>query len=395
MTSRSGEHCGTTVPDRGGADLTVSTAPATGPVAATTCCDVVVVGAGIAGLVAADALASDGRSVIVVEARSRVGGRTLSVDSTTGTVDLGATWFWPDEPVVGSLTDELGITTFAQHLAGDALFEPDTTDVVQRFDGNPIDVPAARFTSGAHTLARRLAERVGPANIRFNQPVVDVTVTGSGVAVQTTTTSVTAEHVVVAVPPALAVESITFTPQLPMHLRSIAQATAVWMGDMVKAVAVFDEPFWRTDRLSGSAVSYRGPFREFHDHSGLHGSPAALFAFAPAVQFRDLDTDTINQHFRQQLIRLFGTPAADVRQVHLIDWSREQFTTPAEPAPDTTTSTYGARAFHSPVSGRIHFASTETAEVRPGHLEGAVHSGLRAARHITRQLQPATTDGWH
>ncbi|WP_196807905.1 FAD-dependent oxidoreductase [Mycobacterium sp. 141] len=355
-------------------------------------CEVVVVGAGISGLAAADALTSAAHSVMVLEGRSRVGGRALSVDSAAGGVDLGATWFWPNEPLIRSLTDELGVATFEQYLAGDALFEPDTPDFVRRIDGNPIDMPAARFTTGAHTLARRLADRVGSAAVLLNHPVLGVTVTGDGVLVETPTMTVSAEHLVLAVPPALAVESITFTPQLPTQLRSTAAATAVWMGDMVKAVAIYDEAFWRTDRLSGSAISYRGPFREFHDHSGSDGNPPALFAFAPAQHFRGVDADTIDCVFGQQLVRLFGVAATRVRQTHIIDWSREQFTTPAQPAHNAGTHTYGARAFHQPALGRIHWASTETADMYAGHLEGAIRSGLRAARHITRQLVPASTD---
>ena len=57
-------------------------------------CDVVIVGAGITGLAIATLLQADGRDVVLLEARDRVGGRLLSVPGSDGsTVDLGASWF--------------------------------------------------------------------------------------------------------------------------------------------------------------------------------------------------------------------------------------------------------------------------------------------------------------
>lgn len=118
--------------------------------------------------------------------------------------------------------------------------------------------------------------------------------------------SVLADEVILAVPPALAVDRIDFDPPLPADLREVAASTAVWTGDGVKAVATFDDPFWRAAGVSGSGMSYAGPFREFHDHSGSGGRPAALFAFAAASHVAHLDADAIDVALRDQLVRMFG-----------------------------------------------------------------------------------------
>src|SRR5690348_4226879 len=114
-------------------------------------CDVLVVGAGVAGLSAAVELDAAGVDVLVVEARERTGGRLRSVSGATGqALDLGATWFWPHERLVRDQVARLGLGVFAQHTSGDALVEaPDgghDLPGIRRIGGNPIDVAAFRFT---------------------------------------------------------------------------------------------------------------------------------------------------------------------------------------------------------------------------------------------------------
>ena len=86
-------------------------------------CDVVVVGAGLAGLTAARTLVRAGRSVLVVEARDRVGGRTLNLAVGDAVVEMGGQGVGPSQSAVRDLAREVGVGTFPTHNTGEALLE--------------------------------------------------------------------------------------------------------------------------------------------------------------------------------------------------------------------------------------------------------------------------------
>jgi monoamine oxidase len=98
--------------------------------------DAVVVGAGISGLVAARALHRAGKTVAILEARDRVGGRTCTETHHGVAVDLGGQWTGPTQTRIGKLSRELGLRTHAQHDEGAHLLE--LRGRVRRFRG---DVP--------------------------------------------------------------------------------------------------------------------------------------------------------------------------------------------------------------------------------------------------------------
>ncbi len=79
---------------------------------------VVVVGAGFAGLTAARQLVQRGIECLVLEARDRVGGRSLSQRLGRDTIDLGGQWLGPTQHRFKALAEELGVATFPQHHAG-------------------------------------------------------------------------------------------------------------------------------------------------------------------------------------------------------------------------------------------------------------------------------------
>lgn len=342
--------------------------------------DVAVVGGGIAGLFTAARLVEAGLGCLVLESRDRVGGRLLGHATPAGPLDLGATWFWPGEQRVADLVAELHVPTHAQHVEGDAMYH--VHHGAQRLDGNPIDVTAGRFSRGAASLAERLAARLGD-RVVLRTPVHAIGHPGGALTVDHAHGRLVARHAVLALPPSLAVQRITFRPGLPEQLRALAAATPVWMGNVVKVVAAYPEAFWRRSDLAGAAISHVGPIRELHDLSGPDGRPAALFGFVPLAPEVPVPTEA---QIVAQLVEIFGPDAGSPTELVVKDWRRDPDTVPQDSSPmasSTPMATYGHPGYQQPAAdGRLHWASTETAIVSPGHIEGALAAAERAVAAI-------------
>lgn len=302
-----------------------------------------------------------------------------------GSLDLGATWHWEDQPAVRALAAELGIPTFLQPAASTALFEP--------YDGAATEVATApgaatrRFAGGAQQLCDRLAARLPAGAIQLGRRVVALEGTDKGiratVAEPGQDSSIDAGAAVVAVPPRLVLQNIEFWPDLPAGVVAVMEATPTWMGEALKCVAVYDAPFWRDAGRTGSAFSDRGPLAEVHDASEPDG-PFALWGFvALDADWRDMAPADRVPAALEQLVRLFGPAAAGPLQYVERDWSSDPNTCEDEHRHGPVVD-YGHPALGAPLwDGRLVWAGTETASPGGGHMEGAVRAGQRAARFLT------------
>lgn len=126
--------------------------------------DVVVIGAGATGLSAAHALQKAGRSVVVLEARERAGGR-LWTDEVDGVdLELGGQWVSPDQEELLRTIDELGLETFSRYREGESVYIGITGER-RTFEGEQVPVAAdvEKEMTRLTELLDELAEQMDPA----------------------------------------------------------------------------------------------------------------------------------------------------------------------------------------------------------------------------------------
>src|SRR4051812_16238798 len=132
--------------------------------------DVCVVGAGYAGLTAARRLSQQGKTVVVLEARDRIGGRIWTEPLPDGTpVDRGGAWLAPGHEAIFGLAEEVGVTTYKTYVKGSHLLVGE--DKTRRYTGLIPKISPLAVISIALAQARidRMAKKV-PLDQPWNAP---------------------------------------------------------------------------------------------------------------------------------------------------------------------------------------------------------------------------------
>lgn len=366
--------------------------------------DVVVIGAGLSGLVAARALARSRISVHVLEARGRVGGRALTWyphetdrEESAGDAyafDLGATWCWPHQHQVRRLAAELRVETFTQYQTGHAVYDAGEEAAAQSFLPPPPPYDSLRFTGGAQRLGDRLAAELGRERLSLEVTARTVDADPDGVRVTAERASgdlvrFRSRFVIMALPPRVALRDIRFAPDLPPALKQAMEETPTWMANAAKCVVVYADAFWRERGLSGLGISHVGPLGEVHDATTPDGSHPALFGFFTRGTGRALTPEAREARVLRQLSRMFGPETARPLRYRELDWTEEVHTsTPQDARALGEHPVYGHPAFqHAALHGRVYWAGSETALREGGYLEGAVGSGENAAREILARFR--------
>lgn len=347
--------------------------------------DVLIIGGGLTGLALAEILHRKGVDFHLFEARDRFGGRIDVLHTPTGNVDLGPSWFWSGQPRIAKLIDSLGLHSFLQYAKGELSFE-DESGQVQRGVGFASMEGSFRIEGGMTALIDGLVDRLPAERLHLDCAVTSIDSEGR-VDLKTGNICL-AQQVVLAVPPRVAAR-LHFTPVLTADVIRALEMIPTWMAGHAKFIAVYERPFWRDLNLSGDAMSRRGPLAEIHDACGAGGTPAALFGFlgVPAAQ-RVERSDEITNIVLLQLSRFFGAQAACPTETFFKDWAFEpQTATDQDHQFLNRHPEYGLPQSLSKIwSGKLHFASTETAPEMGGLMEGALASAERVANQILASI---------
>jgi monoamine oxidase len=223
--------------------------------------------------------------------------------------------------------------------------------------------------------------------VRLGTPVRRVEQEGDAVRVVADGVEVEAQRLVVAVPPAIA-GRIGFDPPLSAQRQQLEQQMRP--GALTKCIALYEEPFWRADGLSGESVTDAGPVTLTFDCSPRDGSAGMMLGFVGGPEAREMAAMAAADRQAAVLAcfeRLFGPRAA--RPVGYVEraWAAEEW------SGGGPTSNFGpggwsecGQALREPI-GRIHWAGTETATIWSGYMEGALQAGDRVAAEVLSQLE--------
>jgi monoamine oxidase len=364
--------------------------------------EVLIIGGGISGLHTAYECHKRGIDFLLVEARERLGGRILShnagysqdkkseYDAHKAAFDLGPSWFWPGQVNILKLINDLGLidNVFMQAAEGDALYE-DNHGNVQRGNTGISMAGAYRMQGGMRKITYALGQAVPSKSIltnavvtelEYNQDKVNCTV-----SINDNSVVINSNYVVMALPPRVALSSISFEPQLTQKRRDELNAVATWMAGHAKFVALYSESFWQNAGFSGDVISHRGPLQEIHDATSKDGEMNALFGFVGVqAQYRKKRKEEISELAIAQLTRLFGVPASQPIEVHLKDWAFDVHTAteldqeiprfhPNNDIVNSTESLWGEQ---------LIWSGSESADSSNGFLEGALVASLKTISNI-------------
>lgn len=357
---------------------------------------VLVIGGGLSGMTAAQALHQAGIGFRLIEARDRLGGRILSVDisgSGLGPFDLGPSWFWPGmQPEFGHFVQVKGVTSFEQADAGDLVFQPGPGSV-QRYPGLRQEPPSMRMGRGTAALVSALARELPADAVLLNTRARQLTLTPGGIDVTTDSECLSARHVLLALPPRLLAAQVGFDPPMPASVLRLWHGTPTWMAPHAKFVAVYHHAFWRDAGLSGAARSQVGPLVEIHDATTAEGQ-AALFGFVgvPAGARAQAGEAAIISACVQQLGHLFGPLATRPNATLYKDWAADPLTaTPEDLAAGGHPSPTRQPWVEGPWQHRLTLIGSETSSSEPGYLAGAHAAAERGVAALLARLdaQPA------
>ena len=338
--------------------------------------DILIIGAGLTGLTIAYLLRKQNKSVKIIEARARVGGRIYTkYNSNLAPLEMGATWFGKKHTALVTLLEDLKIGNFEQQLGDKAIYEAISTSPPQLVTLPPNDNPSYRIQGGTTTIIEALTSHFDESQLFLNEAVNTIEEKSNEVVVSTQNHCFKANKVISTLPPNLLLTTITCTPNLPAEVINIGKQTHTWMGESIKIALTYDTPFWRQNS-SGTIVSNVGPIPEMYDHSNVENDRFALKGFLNGSYYSLTKTERL-ELVMKQLEKYYGMQARNFLTYEEVIWREESFTFTDYSTHILPHQNNGHPIFRQPfMNEKLWIAGSETAEQFAGYMDGAIRSAI-------------------
>ena len=357
---------------------------------------VIIVGAGLSGLVAGYELTRAGHDVTILEARNRVGGRvfTLRTPFSDGHfADAGAARIPLDHEMTIGYADHFELTldpfypesSYYVNLSGDERTLISASDYLNNppWEGFPLNrKDFVKIRGGTDKLPQAFADTLTD-QIHLATPVESIEQNADGIIVGVSDgTEYSSDRALCTVPlPVL--NRIQFSPQLS-DAKVEASSGGYDYAASTRVFMQFANRFWESEGLNGWGNT-DWPEEIWHptwDRGGPRGLLMSYLFYDRAVELDQLSEENGIQHLLNRWTNVFPGVYDNIELEHstshswaLQEWSGGAWASPTEEQNEALAARIGA------AEGRIHFAGEHASDYH-GWMQGALVSGLRAATEI-------------
>lgn len=337
--------------------------------------DVLIIGGGLTGLTLAYYLKDLNITFKIVEARAIVGGRIKTkYNANQAPVELGATWIINQQTATLKLLKELNIPIFRQHYGTTAIYHPNVEHPPKLVQLPANNASSYRVKGGTYKIIETLKAALNKTDIIYNEKITSIKASNNNLEAKSKACVYHCKFIVSTLPPLLLSNSITISPNLPENTEHLLKNTHTWMQDSIRVGFTYKNPFWKSDRTSGTIYSSIGPLQEFYDHSNALDNLHALSGFMKN-SYSNQTKEERKTNALAQLQSYYGDQALHYDSYEECVWKNEKNTVVGSDHFLMPQTNNGNPLFKEAyLNNRFFIAGAETSPLFSGKMEGAITS---------------------